>query len=172
MRAWQQHEQPLLQWLFKQTGDKQVAQDVLQEVFIKVMNQHVTFCEVSNTKAWLFRVAKNLLIDHSRKRTFETISTDIEQKEETLAPVDLLALSCLPRVISELRQADREVIVACDLEGVSQQLFASSNGLTLAATKSRIRRAREALKQQIQINCQVKIDENQQICDFTRREKK
>ncbi|MDB1122484.1 sigma-70 family RNA polymerase sigma factor [Vibrio algarum] len=170
IRAWQKYEQPLLQWLFKQTGDKQLVQDILQDVFVKVMNQQATFCDVRNTKAWLFRVAKNLLIDHARKRTFQPINSDVEEEEEILAPVDLLALSCLPRVISELSQADREIITACDLEGVSQQSFANNHGLTLAATKSRIRRAREKLKQNIQLSCQVKLDENQQVCCFTRRD--
>lgn len=169
MRAWHQHEQPLLQWLFKQTHDKQLSQDILHDVFIKIMHQQATFCEVTNTKAWLFRVAKNLFIDHTRKRTFQQISTDVEQEEENLAPVDLLALSCLPRVISELDKADQAIIVACDLKGIGQQEFAVEHGLTLAATKSRIRRARDKLKRQIELSCQVKLDENQQVCCFTRR---
>lgn len=170
MRAWSKYEQPLMQWLFTQTNDKPLIQDIVQEVFIKVMQQQESFCAVNNSKAWMFRVAKNLLIDHRRKGVSQPIDFDIEQQEPILEAVDLLALSCLPRVVSELEKQDREIIVSCDLEGMSQETFANIHALTLPATKSRIRRARAKLKKQIERSCQVKLDDKQQVCCFTSRE--
>ncbi|WP_413285421.1 sigma-70 family RNA polymerase sigma factor [Vibrio sp. MA40-2] len=176
LRAWQEYEHVLLQWLFNQTHDKALVEDISQDVFIKVIVQQEKFCTVQNPKAWLFRVAKNALIDHIRHTRFQLldldlVSSDIAQQENLLSPVDLLALSCLPRVISELESRDRDILIACDLGDMSQQEFADTHDLTLAATKSRIRRAREKLKDKIQTECQVKLDENQKICCFTARDK-
>ncbi|MDG3086870.1 sigma-70 family RNA polymerase sigma factor [Vibrio hannami] len=171
MRAWSQHEQILLQWLLKETHDKELSQDLLQEVFIKVMQQREQFCSVDNTKAWLFRVAQNLLIDQIRKDRYQPMDDNAErpEEEEHYDAIDLLALSCLPRSLSELDQASREVITACDLQGMNQQDYAIQHGLTLPAVKSRLRRAREKLKQQIEASCNVKLDDNQNICCFTTR---
>jgi RNA polymerase sigma-70 factor (ECF subfamily) len=55
--------------------------------------------------------------------------------------VDTLT-ACLPRVLSELAGADRDAIIACDLQGMSQADFATSQGLSLSAAKSRLQRAR------------------------------
>lgn len=170
MRAWNMHEQALIQWVFKQTHNKQASHDIVQEVFVRVMGQGSAFCDVQNSKAWMFRVAKNLMIDLSRQQTFQLLEGDIEDKEEPLDVVDLLAISCLPRVLSELQQPDREIITACDLQGMNQQDFAVQHGLSLPAVKSRIRRAREKLRLQLQTSCCVKFDENKQVCCFTPRD--
>lgn len=52
-------------------------------------------------------------------------------------PVDLLS-QCLPRVLSELSAEDREVIVLCDIEGMTQKAYAERLGLPLATSKSRV----------------------------------
>ena len=169
LQAWNQHEQALVQWLLKQTRDRDLTHDIVQEVFIRMMRQQGAFCEVENSKAWLFRVAKNMLIDHARGRIFVPVDEDLEQEETHLDAVDLLAMSCLPRVLSELEQPDREVITACDLQGMNQQDYATLHGLSLPAVKSRLRRARAKLRSQIQISCQVKLDENQRVYCFIPR---
>ena len=170
MRAWNANEQMLIQWLFKQTNDKQLAHDILQEVFIRIMGQGARFCDVQNNKAWMFRVAQNLLIDQARKQPFLPIEEEIEAPEPLLDIVDMLAISCLPRVLSELEQPDREIITACDLQAMNQQDFAIQHGLSLPAVKSRLRRARQKLRAQLQTSCKVQFDENSQICCFTTRE--
>ncbi|WED21943.1 RNA polymerase sigma factor [Vibrio sp. JC009] len=172
MRAWSQNEQILLQWLLKETHDKQLSQDILQEVFIRVMQQKEAFCNVESPKAWMRRVAHNLLIDQIRKNRYQPFDGEVEEEAEELQydAVDLLAISCLPRVLSELEQSDREVITACDLQGMNQQDYAVQHGLSLPAVKSRIRRAREKLKQQIQVSCKVQLDEQQNVCCFTARQ--
>jgi DNA-directed RNA polymerase specialized sigma24 family protein len=55
--------------------------------------------------------------------------------------VDSLA-ECLPRILDKMAESDRIILTLCDLEGMKQADFADRNGLTLAATKSRLSRAR------------------------------
>jgi len=111
------------------------------------------------------------VIDHARKPTPLPLHSDIEQEQPEYAAVDGLA-SCLPRVLTELKPQDSELIKVCDIQGMSQQEYATQHGLTLAATKSRLLRARSKLKDQLSVSCQVKLDENQQVCCFTPRKQK
>jgi len=82
--------------------------------------------------------------------------------------VDRLA-DCLPRVLGELAEADREAIRLCDIEGLSQQEFAQRQGLSLAAAKSRVQRARRRLRARLVQACQVRFDGEGQVCCFVPR---
>jgi RNA polymerase sigma-70 factor (ECF subfamily) len=110
--------------MVRQLRDKTLAEDLLQDVFLKALRQGEQFCRIDNAKAWLFEVARNTLADHLRRK-HETIElpTDLCVEDELPPPVDGLA-NCLPRVLSELSKEDREAITCCDLEGMSQSDFA------------------------------------------------
>lgn len=171
MQAWEQHEHQLVHWLQAQTRDEPLTQDLLHEVFIRAMHQDKNFCDIGNTKAWLFRVARNLIIDQTRKRTPLPIPSldDIEQQEPDGITVDSLA-NCLPRVLKELDPKDSELLKACDIQGMTQQQYAAQQGLSLSAVKSRLLRARTKLRQQLTVSCQVKLDEDKKVCCFTPRD--
>ncbi|WEM44382.1 sigma-70 family RNA polymerase sigma factor (plasmid) [Photobacterium sp. DA100] len=171
MDAWAQYARPLALWLTTQTNDAELTDDLLQEVFIRAMVKDYAFCNISNPRAWLYRVANNLLIDHRRKKHPLPLEQDIEQENDPQAVVDTLT-QCLNRVLSELPQPDSHVLKACDIKGMTQQAYANQQGLTLPAVKSRLLRARNKLKQQLILSCQVKLDANQQVCCFTPRREK
>ena len=85
-----------------------------------------------------------------------------------IAPVDLLS-HCLPRVLSELSAEDREAIVLCDIQGVTQKAFAERLGLSLPAAKSRVQRARLRLRSQLADACQLTFDAEGRVCCFVPR---
>ncbi|MGY5650222.1 sigma factor-like helix-turn-helix DNA-binding protein [Vibrio cincinnatiensis] len=88
---------------------------------------------------------------------------------EDLAPtVDSLA-QCLPKALRRLDPVDKMIIEACDLNGMSQHAFAQQHGLSLSATKSRIQRAREKLRQTLKTQCQIRFDDQQRVCCFVPR---
>ena len=170
MSAWTEHVQSLSHWLKAKSNDETLAEDLLQEVFIRAMLKDIEFCAIGNPRAWLYRVANNLLIDHSRKNRPVPLEQDIEQETTTEAEVDNLT-QCLNRVLTELPMQDSHILKACDIKGMTQKEYAAQNGLTLPAVKSRLLRARGKLKQQLMTSCQVKLDANQQVCCFTPRER-
>ncbi|MCW8328471.1 sigma-70 family RNA polymerase sigma factor [Photobacterium sp. SDRW27] len=171
MQAWEHHENQLAHWLRAQTHDEPLAQDLLHEVFIRAMHQDERFCNITNTKAWLFRVAGNLVIDQARKRTTLALPAmdDIEQKQLGDTTVDNLT-NCLPRVLNELEPKDSDILKACDIHGMTQQQYANQHELSLPAVKSRLQRARTKLRQQLTSSCKVILDENQKVCCFTPRD--
>lgn len=169
MSAWQQHEAELRSWLRHQLDTKTEAEDLLQDLFIKALRQGERFCSVSNARAWLFEVARNMVSDRYRKSKPQiAFPDDLPALETETEVVDSLA-SCLPKALRELSPEDGEVLTMCDLEGMTQEAYAQLKGLTLPAAKSRIQRARKRLKTHLSQACQVKIGLDGRVCCFTPR---
>ncbi|MCG9697670.1 sigma-70 family RNA polymerase sigma factor [Shewanella sp. Isolate11] len=171
LESWHLSESEIYAWLLKQSGDPELSFDLLQETFLKALKQKKQFCDIQNQKAWLYKVAKNLLIDVKRKSQKELVvpSFEVNHLDEQEEPpvVDSLA-QCLPKALAKLTSSDREIITRCDLHGISQQSFAEASNLSLVATKSRIQRARRKLKVILQRDCYVRFDEQQRVCCFYR----
>lgn len=169
-RAWRQHKAELRAFLSHQCRSTAEADDLLQEVFLKAVQQGRSFCNIENPRAWLFHAARNLLIDHYRlTKTAVELPEDLVMEEvDDMAGVDRLS-QCLPRVLSELSLEDREAIVMCDIDGTTQQEYARLMGISLPAAKSRVQRARTRLQARLVKACQVKFDSTGKVCCFTPR---
>ena len=174
MTAWNENEKFLKNWLIKETGNHDQASDLLQDLFVKSLQNKEQFCTLTDAKSWLFRVAKNSLIDSYRKSKLETgaVCSEVDKTEEVKEEKKVITIvklqHCLLRVLSELDDDDKEVIELCDMKGMAQADYAFSKGLSLSATKSRIQRARKKLRQQMIISCNVQFDQ-QKVCCFTPR---
>ena len=169
LESWRAHEGELRNYLRRRARDTHLADDLLQEVFVKAMQQGSDFCTLDNARAWLFQVARNTLIDHHRLGKEVTgLPEDIPQPESEHEPIQALS-ACVKRVLSELTDEDRDIIEQCDLEGVKQKDYAARHGLSLAATKSRLLRARERMRGQMSAACQVRFDEQGRVADHVQR---
>lgn len=149
LEAWSAHEAELLRYLRHRLRQPAEAEDVLHDLFLKAVRQRERFCAVTNPRAWLFEVARNIVIDNARcAHASEPLPDNLvafDEAESELAPVDRLS-ACLPRVLSELAAEDREALECCDIDGMTQQAFAELKGLSLPGAKSRVRRARQRLR--------------------------
>jgi RNA polymerase sigma-70 factor, ECF subfamily len=167
--AWTLHAAELRGWLRHRVGNPALADDLLQDLFMKALRQGERFCDLHNARAWLFEVARNLLADHLRvAHHMVELPEDLIAQADDTDTVDTLT-ACLPRVLSELSPEDREAITLCDLQGMAQADFARDKGLSLSAAKSRIQRARVRLRAQMSQVCQVQVDEDGHVSDFVPR---
>ena len=165
-KAWLAHEEELRAYIHAQLKEPQTAEDLLQDVFIKALAEGTQFCDLENTRAWLFRVLKNRLVDYQRtKKTHDDIPEQFAAESEEDAPVNNLAI-CLPVALKKMDAEDADIIQQCDLDGLNQADYAQNNDLSLSATKSRILRARKRLKIELQNTCNVRFDEQGNVCCF------
>ncbi len=162
--AWNAHESELRNYIRHRAGDAHLADDLLQEIFVKAMQQGKQFCALDNARAWLFQVARNALIDQHRlgRSVIELVADDIPNSEPAHEPLRALS-ACVARVLSELSLEDRDIIEQCDLEGVKQKDYAALHGLSLAAVKSRLLRARTRMRARMSTACQVQFDERGRV---------
>ncbi len=169
--AWGLHEAELRGFLTKKLNNSIIAEDILQDTFMRAMEQGTKFCHINNPRAWLFRVAKNLLIDSTRlvKKQKQSLTKNddyLENIEEHYPQINVIETLdvCLPRAILELTIEDQQAIKACDLEGLTQAEYANKAGFSLVAAKSRVQRARKRLKLSLTQLCQINFDASGNIC--------
>jgi RNA polymerase sigma-70 factor, ECF subfamily len=164
LNAWRNHESELRGYLVRRITDKHVADDLLQDVFVRALTSGKRFCGLDNPRAWLFEVARNALVDQRRlEKRAVPLPEDLAEKSEDGRPVDALS-DCMARVLSELPAADREILQQCDIDGIKQQAFADAHGLSLSAVKSRLLRARQRLREFMVSKCQIRFDEAGKVC--------
>ena len=176
--AWQKYEHEIRGYLIKRLNNREQAEELLQDSFLKAIRLGAKFCELDNPRAWLYNVTKNELIDLQRKETvrinlvhdFES-PEKLEEIQENPLPVANLS-QCLPLALQYLSDDDKQIISRCDIEGMSQSDFANQFGFTLSATKSKIQRARQHLKKRLQVQCKIVFDENGKVCCFIPKELK
>lgn len=172
LSLWSQHEPELRGWLRARMPVAAEVEDVLQDSFIKVMRQGQRLSDLAQPRAWLFEVTRNTLIDRLRAtRPLAPLPPDWEELPDEPVQVDTVdaLVACVPRVLSELDEQDREAIQLCDLQGMAQAEFAQLKGLSLTAAKSRVQRARQRMRERMAKGCQVTFDASGRVDDFVPR---
>ena len=164
--AWDSHENELRQFLIKHAKDKHLADDLLQDVFVKALAENDQFCTLENTRAWLFRVTRNRLIDYFRThKIHDDVPENLPEENASAEPVVNLS-KCLPAALKRLSDEDKDVIQLCDLDGMGQADYAQLKQLSTAGAKSRIQRARKRLKVELHIACAIVLDDLGNVCCF------
>lgn len=164
--AWDSHENELRNFLMKHVKDQHLADDLLQDVFVKALAKNDQFCRLNNTRAWLFRVTRNRLIDYFRtQKIYTDVPDDLPEDKHIVEPVVKLS-QCLPTALKRLSDNDKEIIQLCDLDGMGQAEFARLKKLSTAGAKSRIQRARKRLKKELHSACAIVFDELGNVCCF------
>ena len=140
----------LLKVCFTFLRDRSLAEDAVQETFIKVYQSLDSFQGNSSEKTWIFKIARNTWRDMLRGRWFRFVDRRID-------------LSQLPEQTVQLEDGDkeimesvmalpvklREVILLCSFEGMSTYEAAESLGITQQAVSSRLKRAKEKLRKEL-----------------------
>ena len=145
---------------YKFVGKHDEAEDLTQDIFLKIFKSLDTFDRRANFQTWLISVSRNLCIDHYRsvRKERETIDRDVDANELTPAAVDagpIAALEQRDRVVL-LRQALgalpdtlRTAVLMRDIQELSYQEIADRLRLPEGTVKSRINRGRTELARQI-----------------------
>lgn len=141
---------------YKFTGRHDQAEDLSQEIFLKIFRSLDKFNREADFSTWLSSVARNYCIDHYRasKREKEVLVDDLLAFDQAVASVgsnpqrsleDRDRRSFLRRGLDRLPEKLREAVVLRDLQGLSYQEMAARLGLPEGTVKSRINRGREEL---------------------------
>ncbi|MGM0823369.1 MAG: RNA polymerase sigma factor [Pseudomonadota bacterium] len=163
--AWKAHRDELRGFLLKFSGDLDATEDLIQGVYAKALINRSRFCELNSPRAWLFRVARHQWIDDQRRAIRWTGEEPSEIAEEMHKATPLESLvNCIYRALPECSPEDADIIQQCDLEGTRQSDYAARQNLSLPATKARLRRARQRLRERLIEQCDIVFDDQKHIC--------
>jgi len=162
--AWEeivrQHWRKVFNIAYKFTAKHDEAEDLTQDVFLKIFKSLNTFDRRANFQTWLVSVSRNLCIDHYRsvRKERETIDRDVDAGElspvaQTVSPIAALEhrdrVELLKKALHQLPPALREAVLLRDIQELSYQEIAERQHLPEGTVKSRINRGRTELARQI-----------------------
>ncbi len=168
---WQKHYKQLKAFIVSQVKDPMLAEDILHDVYLRVNKKIQTVENDTSISSWLYRVTRNIIIDHYRRNRLEYISEYQEEVENinSLASIsqEQMELSkCLIPMINELPEKYREAVYLSEIEGYTQKKVAEITGQSLAATKSTILRGKKRVREILTRCCSIELDRSNRVYDF------
>ncbi|HVO40356.1 MAG TPA: RNA polymerase sigma factor SigZ [Spirochaetia bacterium] len=168
---WEQYSRRLGAFIRGRVADEAEAEDILQEVFLRIHRHLCCVASWDKPGGWVFQIARNLIVDHYRGRR-ETVEVPedlpAESPEREEDPRDELALS-LRQMVDALPEQDREALVLTEYEGLSQVELARKLGISLSGAKSRVQRARARLRDVLLRCCHFELDRRGRVIDYYKR---
>lgn len=163
---WQEHQKELKNFIFKRVKDRDLANDISQEVLLKVYNFCLSKSGVKNVRSWLFQIAQNTIIDHYRMQSkfSDTEIPEKPQEDENLTFQE--AGKYIVPMLEFLPEAYSVPLKLSDMDGMRQADIANKLGLSLPATKSRIQRARQLLMEEFITCCHFEKDPGGNLLSF------
>jgi RNA polymerase sigma-70 factor (ECF subfamily) len=143
----ERHHGVIYRFLLRMTERIEVAEDLTQEVFLRVIQHMDTYQAQGRERAWLFKIARNLLLDHRRQSVRRPEQAD-EAPAASEPPTQFLS-ACLEESLRSLPESDREVFLLREVAGLSYDEIASVCSVTIDAVRSRIYRVRSELRAQL-----------------------
>jgi RNA polymerase sigma-70 factor (ECF subfamily) len=163
------YERPVFSLIFRMVRDRETAEDLAQETFIKVLNHIDRYRPEFKLSSWLFKIANNVAIDHIRKRQLDTVSMDGSPHAGSAAEVEATSFdvsvhqesaleelesrelgSAIEQAIARLRPEYRSCIMLRHVEGRSYEEIAATLDLPLGTVKTYIHRARHELRRALE----------------------
>jgi RNA polymerase sigma-70 factor (ECF subfamily) len=163
------YERPVFSMVFRMVRDRETAEDLAQESFIKVLNHIDKYRPEFKLSSWLFKIANNVAIDHLRRKQLDTVSIDGSRHAATASEVEATSFdvedhgesaldemesrelgTAIERAIARLRPEYRSCIMLRHVEGRSYEEIAATLDLPLGTVKTYIHRARHELREALE----------------------
>ena len=139
----ERHAPAVRRYLHRVTRDRTLADDLGQEVFLRVVRAAPGYDAKEREAAWIFRIAQNVVRDTWRRQNRSV--EDARPADVATPPRQATALD-LDRALAGLADEEREALLLAEIAGLSYAEIAAATGTTPAAVRSRIFRARQALR--------------------------
>jgi RNA polymerase sigma-70 factor (ECF subfamily) len=173
LSLFKEHESRIYNFIYRMTQNEADAEELTQEVFIRVWNGIDELRSDSSINSWIYRIASNVWLDSFRKNKRESKQESLEMYDEFLYDAKILLIEdeiykaklaeCIRSYITKLPEDYRAVIILHDIEGFKNSEIAKMFGISLDAVKIRLHRARGKLREILTKECQVLYNRNGEI---------
>jgi RNA polymerase sigma-70 factor (ECF subfamily) len=169
--VWNQFSDVLRNFILRRVNDPQDADDLLQEVFIKIHTRLDTLDDTESLTGWIYRITRNTIIDYyRRRRPAEPLPESLSVYPEPVeADPEALIASGLRSMVENLPDKYRQALLLTEFNGVRQVELADKLGLSVSGAKSRVQRGRELLRQALYDCCHFEFDLRGKMIDYQPR---
>lgn len=160
------YQEPLIGFFVRNIRDVQLAEDLTQETLLRVFNQSWDYLPSGRFRGWMYRIARNLMIDNIRRQSHDSLIKAVKAKPNSdddflarlsgdiLPPGESASFRELSQIVDELLteipEEQRTTFVLHHLSGLTLTEVAEAMDTNLPTSKSRLRLAREKLREKLQ----------------------
>ncbi len=169
---WTEFAGKLGQFIGVRVTDHAAAEDILQDLFVKIQGRLNKLQDPAKLQGWLYQIARNAIMDYYRARKETTEVPDSLPAETSADDAEMEGLkAAFRRMIYSLPEPYRDALVLTEFEGLTQKELAERLGISLSGAKSRVQRGREQLKQMLLDCCRFEFDRRGRVIDCEPRQK-
>ncbi|HEX2395496.1 MAG TPA: sigma-70 family RNA polymerase sigma factor [Bacteroidales bacterium] len=158
---WLNLSEKLRAFIYHKVADREAAEDILQELFLRIHLKIDTLKDQTRLKPWLYQVARNLINDYFRdikqRRGAMDAPPGIEDTENDQSVMET-AVNDMIGMMKELSTASCEALCMTEIEGLSQAEFAKKAGIPYSSAKSRVQRSKKLLRDMLMKCCHYNFD--------------
>jgi RNA polymerase sigma factor (sigma-70 family) len=152
------HHRRFLAFLEPRVGSRATAEELLQTAFVKTLERGGDIREGESAVAWFYRLLRNALVDFYRRRNTERLTLERHAIDLDVSPGDAAALEdsvcrCVYELIPTLKAEYAEVLKWVEMDSRSLADLAADLRITPGNAAVRLHRARQALKQRLEVVC-------------------
>jgi len=166
LKLWNEMNDRLVNFVVQKVKDKELAKDIVQDVFVKVFSNISTLKNKDKIVSWIFQITRNEINTFFRNNKYETSSKELS---ETETPEDNLTSEfseCILPMIETLPEKYKEALKLTEINKLSQKELAVHLNISYSAAKSRVQRGREMLKTNLQGCCIISTDKYGNVIDY------
>lgn len=164
---WSQLSDDLRRFIRRRVADEHVADDLLQETFLRI-HRNVDKLEESNRlAAWVYQIARNVIQDHYRAKNGNVSLVDMDVAEDDDGKDRLKASAglWLEELICQLPPTYQKAVRLSEIDGLPQHEVGDRLGLSVSGAKSRVQRGRVMLRDVLDQCCVFEFDRQGNVMD-------
>ncbi len=157
----------LCRFVCSRFADQADADDILQDVFLKIHNNLDSVRNMERMESWIYQIARNSIADFDRGRRRLVELTELPVSDEY--PEDDAAESLAPsirEIVQTLPEPYRQALILTEYQGLSQVELAERLGISVSGAKSRVQRARQKIKDILLACCHFEFDARGLVFDY------
>lgn len=155
-----ENHRAFLRYLMRRVGERALAEDILQDAFVKVLAAPQRAPTEEAIIPWFYRSLRNAVVDQVRRRrsderAFETFARELARRGTPDSELETEICACVLRLAATLKPEYADVLEAVEIAGTPVKTFAVERGLSPSNAAARVFRARAALKRLVIESCGV-----------------
>jgi RNA polymerase sigma-70 factor (ECF subfamily) len=161
------YRDPLYDFFARLTGNRGISEDLVQEVFVRILKYRTTYRETNRFATWMYQIARNSRVDYLKKHRGQPADAGVETAAPTPTPGRQLEQSeekaLLQRAMMQLTESNRELLILLRYQEMKYEDIAELLGIELGAVRTRVHRAMNELRETF-----MKLRSNESPCSATK----
>lgn len=173
---WEEFSNQLQKYILKRVNNFDDAEDILQDVFVKIHLKKNSVVESEKLIGWIYAITRNSIIDYYKQKSNGAKDEQLNEnkfirteKNKNLSYLELK--KCINPFLSNLSQEEKQLIISVDIKLQPQTELAKELEIPYPTLKSKLQRVRKKMKKMFFECCTFEVDSKGQVIDFTSLQK-